>query len=151
NWGFIGVQLAAKVALNENRFLSCGYAQSPAISIGVSQHLGELHIESCEVMNTGVSPDSKTVSSSSFGIFADLVLEARVQSNIVTFSNVAVMDPNQEHRAVWLRGWLEQVINVGDAQLIAGFSAQILDNKFLGPGLTALVEVAQQAVSDTIF
>jgi hypothetical protein len=150
NWGFIGIQLFAKVALTENRFLSCGYQQSPAISIGVSQHLGELHIESCEVMNTGVSPDSATVSTISRGIFADLVLEARVQSNIVTFSNAAVMDANQEHRALWMRGFLEQVINTGAGQLVFGFSAQILDNKFLGPGRSALVETAQQQVSNTL-
>jgi nitrous oxidase accessory protein NosD len=150
NWGFIGIQLFAKVALNENRFLSCGYQQSPAISIGVSQHFGELHIESCEVMNTGVSPDNATLSAVSWGIFADLVLEARVQGNIVTFSNAAVMDPNQEHRALWMRGFFEQVINTGAGQFVFGFSAQILDNKFLGPGRSALVETAQQVISDTV-
>ena len=142
DWGFIGIQLSAKVAFTENRLVSCGYQQSPAIGIGVSQHAGELHIESCEVMNTGVSPDSATVSTITWGIFADFVLEARVQSNNVTFSNAALLNANQEHRALWMRGFLEQVINTGGAQLVFGFSAQILDNKFLGPGRSALVEIA---------
>jgi hypothetical protein len=150
DWGFIGMQLSAKVALTENRLLSCGYQQSPAIGIGVSQHAGELHVESCEVMNTGVSPDSATVSAVTWGIFADFVLEARVQSNNVTFSNAALLNANQEHRALWMRGFLEQVINTGGAQLVFGFSAQILDNKFLGPGRSALVEIAQLQITDLL-
>ena len=84
------------------------------------------------------------------GIFADFVLEARVQSNIVTYSNAALLDANQEHRALWMRGSLEQVINTGGAQLVFGFSAQILDNKFLGPGRSALVEIARSEVSPII-
>jgi hypothetical protein len=148
NYGLIGLQSFAKFALSENRFLSCGYQQAPAIGIGISQHFGELHIESCEVMNTGVSPDNSTISAVAWGIFADYVLEARVQSNNVTYSNAALMDANQEHRALWLRGSLEQVVNLGGGQLVIGFSAQILDNKFLGPGRSALVETAQQIIND---
>jgi len=151
NYGLIGIECLAKFALVENRFLSCGYQQAPAISIGVSQHFGELHIESNEVMNTGVSPDNGTVSKLSWGIIADLVLEARVQNNNVTYANAALLDANQEHRALWLRGSLEQAINLGAGQLVIGFSAQILDNKFLGPGRSALVEIAQQSVTDNIF
>ena len=109
DYGLIAMQGLAKFAIIENRFLSCGYQQAPAIGIGVSQHFGELHIESCEVMNTGVSPDNATVSKLAWGIFADFVLEARVQSNNVTYANAALLDANQEHRALWLRGSLEQV------------------------------------------
>jgi hypothetical protein len=150
NWGLIGLNWLAKAVLTENRFLSCSYQQAPAIGIGVSQHFGELHIESCEVMNTGVSPDNATISPLAWGIFADYVLEARVQSNNVTYANAALMDANQEHRALWLRGWLEQVINLAATQLVFGFSAQILDNKFLGPGRSALIETAQQSITDTL-
>ncbi|MDO8596867.1 MAG: DUF6519 domain-containing protein [Sulfuricaulis sp.] len=151
HWGLIGLNWLAKAVLAENHFLSCGYQQAPAIGIGVSQHFGELHIESCEVMNTGVSPDNATVSPLAWGIFADYVLEARVQSNNVTYANAALMDANQEHRALWLRGSLEQTVNLGAGQLVFGFSAQILDNKFLGPGRSALVETAQQSVTDNLF
>ena len=151
NWGLIGLNWLAKAVLAENRFLSCSYQQAPAIGIGISQHFGELHVESCEVMNTGVSPDNATISPLAWGIFADYVLEARVQSNNVTYANAALMDANQEHRALWLRGSLEQVVNLGAGQLVFGFSAQILDNKFLGPGRSALVETAQQSVTDNLF
>jgi hypothetical protein len=150
DYGLIGIQGLAKFAIVENRFLSCGYKQVPAIGIGVSQHFGELHIESCEVMNTGVSPDNETVSKLAWGIFADFVLEARVQSNNVTYANAALLDANQEHRALWLRGLLEQTVNLDGGPSVFGFSAQILDNKFLGPGRSALVEIAQQTVMDNL-
>ena len=150
NYGLIALQGLAKFALMENRFLSCGYTQVPSIGIGVSQHLGELHIESNEVMNTGVSPDNAAISKLAWGIFADLVLETRVQSNNVTYANAALLDVNQEHRALWLRGSFEQVINLGAEQLVLGFSAQILDNKFFGPGRSALIEIAQQIVNGTL-
>jgi hypothetical protein len=151
NHGLLALQSSAKFALVDNRFLSCGYQQAPAMSIGVSQHFGELHIESNEVMNTGVSPDSATISKPAWGIFADLVLEARVQSNNITYSNAAIMDANQEHRALWLRGALEQVINLGGSQLVLGFGVQVLDNKFLGPGRSALIEIAQEQLGDNLF
>ncbi len=151
HWGILSLVGFAKCALTENRVLNCGYQQAPSIGIGASLQLGELCVESCEVMNTGVSPDNTTISALSWGIIADLILEARVQSNLVTYANAALLDANQEHRALWMRGWLEQVITFGAGQVVFGFSAQILDNKFLGPGRTALVEVAQQNLSDTLF
>jgi len=151
HWGILSLVGFAKCALTENRILNCGYQQAPSIGIGASVQLGELCVESCEVMNTGVSPDNATISALSWGIIADLILEARVQSNLITYANAALLDANQEHRALWMRGWLEQVINLSAGQLVFGFSAQILDNKFLGPGRTALVEVAQQNVSDNLF
>jgi nitrous oxidase accessory protein NosD len=151
DYGLIVIEGLAKCAILENRFLSCGYQQERAIGIGVSQHFGELHIASCEVMNTGVSPDNRSVSTLAWGIFADFVLEARVQSNNVTYANPALLDPNQEHRALWLRGWLEDH-NIDDVQIIVrGFSVQILDNKFLGPGRSALIEVAEVNVDDRLW
>ena len=151
HWGILSLVGFAKCALTENRVLNCGYQQAPSIGIGASVQLGELCVESCEVMNTGVSPDNTTISALSWGIIADLILEARIQSNLITYANAALLDGNQEHRALWMRGWLEQVINFGAGQVVFGFSAQILDNKFLGPGRTALVEVSQQNVSDNLF
>lgn len=150
-WGILSLVGFAKCALTGNRILNCGYRQAPSIGIGASLQLGELCVESCEVMNTGVSPDNTTISALSWGIIADLILEARVQSNLITYANAALLDANQEHRALWMRGWLEQAITFGAGQVVFGFSAQILDNKFLGPGRTALVEIAQQNLGDNLF
>ena len=150
-WGIISLIGFAKCAVTENRVLHCGYQETPSIGIGASLQIGELCVESCEVMDTGVSPDNATVSPLAWGIFADLILEARVQSNLVTYANAALLDANQEHRALWMRGWWEQVITFGAGQVIFGFSAQVLDNKFIGPGRSALVEIAQLAVIDNVF
>src|SRR5262249_35796843 len=92
-----------------------------------------------------VPPNNEPVSTLAWGIFADFVLEARVQSNNVTYADAAwlALNQEQEHRALWLRGWLDQDINPNAGQIMLGCSAQILDNKFLGPGLSALVEVAE--------
>ncbi|MFO0729679.1 MAG: hypothetical protein U0231_12950 [Nitrospiraceae bacterium] len=72
-----------RYAFAHNRILSCGYQATPAIGFGASQLIGELAVESCEIMNTGVSPDDQTVSTLCLGLVADLVLEARVQSNLI--------------------------------------------------------------------
>jgi nitrous oxidase accessory protein NosD len=151
DWGFLGFQCIAKMAVTENRILSCGYSQTQkgGIGIGVSQLFGELHIESNEVMNTGISPDGTAASQLAFGVFADLVLECRMQSNLVTYSNPGQLDLAQEHRALWLRGFIDFAITTGHEQLTFGFSAQVLDNKFFGPGFTSLVEFAQQRIGDS--
>lgn len=149
-WGAISIMGFGKFAFTDNRLVSCGYQDRPSIGVGISLQFGELALESCEVMNTGVSPDHATVSALAWGLFADLVLEARVQSNLVTYANAALLDVNQEHRALWLRGWLEQEINLAAGQIGVGFSAQVLDNKFIGPGRSALVEVAQLVVTDQL-
>jgi hypothetical protein len=150
HWGVLSIMGFAKLLFTENRIVSCGYEQQPSIGFGLSLHLGELAVESCEITDTGVSPDKATVSPLAWGLFADLVQEARVQSNLVTYANAALVDTNREHRALWLRGWLEQVINVGAGQLVLGFGVHVLDNKFIGPGRSALVEIQQLQVSDTL-
>lgn len=149
-WGVISLFGFGRYAFTNNRVLSCGYQATPAIGFGASVQIGELAVESCEIMNTGVSPDNQTISTLCWGLFADLVLEARVQSNLITYANAALLKADNEHRAAWLRGWMEQVINLGSGQLVFGFSAQVLDNKFIGPGRSALVEIQQMQVSDNL-
>ncbi len=152
NWGFLGLQFIGKTSLTENRIVSCGYDQTPAIGIGISGVFGDLHVESCEVMNTGVSPDEVAIRQPAWGIFADLVLECLIQGNIVTHSNSGLLDINLEDRALWLRGLLDFALQLTDQQtLVFGFSAQVANNKFLGPGFSALVEFQQLQISDLAF
>jgi hypothetical protein len=152
NWGFLGLQFIGKTSLTENRIVSCGYDQTPAIGIGISGVFGDLHVESCEVMNTGVSPDEATIRQPAWGIFADLVLECLIQGNIVTHSNSGLLDISLEDRALWLRGLLDYALQITDQQtLVFGFSAQVANNKFLGPGFSALVEFQQLQISDLAF
>lgn len=150
-WGILGIGFLDKTAVKDNRLLSCGYEQSLAVGIGISLHIGELEIEANEILNTGVSIDGTVFSNQAFGLLADLVLECRVQGNLMTYSTNS-LDANNEHRALWLRGFLEYAVSTSDRMLVFGFAAQILDNKFIGPGRTTLVEIQERTVLErTIF
>ena len=157
-WGAISLFGFGRYSFVNNRIVSCGYGDArdlslPAIGFGASLQIGELAVESCEIMNTGISPDRQTVSTLCLGLFADFVLEARVQSNLVSYANARPFDPDQdhldpaqEHRALYLRGLWET--SKEDPKVSFGFSAQVLDNKFIGPGYSALVEIGEPPPQD---
>lgn len=151
NWGFLGLQFIGKVAIIENHFASCGYQQTPSIGIGISGVFGELAIESCHVIDTGVSPDGSIITQPSWQIIGDLVLDCRIQGNLVNYSNAQLLDTNLEDRALWLRGFLDFEVTLENIQSVFGFSAQVLDNKFLGPGFSSLVEFQELEINENIF
>jgi len=130
--GCLGFALTGFVRIADNQLLHCGYRISPGVSIAVSRHLGELHIESCEMTDTGVSPDGTTHSAVALGIAATLVLDLRVQSNLVTYADASTLAAG-EHRALLTTGY-------------QGFGAHILGNKLIGPGNSALIEVAEESL-----
>lgn len=150
-WGVICLSGFEQFTFSRNRVLSCGYDGLPAIALGVLLHIGELSVESCEIMNTGVSPDNKTISPKACGLYADLVLEARVESNLVTYANIELLRQDHEYRALWLRGWWEEVTGEEHGNRIIGFSAQILDNKFISRGAQPLVEIQQLKIHNSLF
>lgn len=142
--GFAGMLLLDKCLIAENRLENCGYQlPSSASSILVIAHFGELDIQSNHIADTGVSPGGKAINGVTIGIFAAFIMDCRVQSNTVTFLKVQSDDLGQEHRALWLLGLFET------ASL--GFSAQVLDNKFIGPGRSALIEVQQLAANHVLY
>ncbi len=147
-WGIVGVGAAVRCDIIENRISSCGYAFNLGIGIGVVIVLGELHVESNEVRDTGLLAGNNQASARAWGIYGDLVLEARVESNLVTYSDLPSRDPSREDRALLLRGLFEIRIT---EELIIGFSVQIISNKFSGTGRTALVELMQFAINNDIF
>jgi len=151
HWGIMGVNLLGKASLHANRILNCGHtplAPLGPIGIGVLAQTGELQIEACEVMDTGVSVDGETVVQPAFGIVALLVLECRVQGNLVTYTNLGIRDLEAEDRALRLQGLLE--VQVSD-NIVFGFCAQVLDNKFIGTGATALVDFLSHQTNDNTF
>ncbi len=153
NWGFLGLQFIGKVTIIENHFVSCGYLQTPGIGIGLSGVFGELAIESCHVIDTGVSPDGSIINQPAWQIIADLVLDCRIQGNLVNYSDAQLLETNLEDRALWLRGLVdfEQISAAGNIEAVFGFSAQVLDNKFLGPGFSSLVEFQELELNDNVF
>jgi hypothetical protein len=147
-WGIAGFVVAARCDIVENRITSCGFGLTLGMGVAVAIVLGELHVESNEVMDTGLLAGANQSSDVAWGVYGDLVLEARIESNLVTYSNVLARDPDREDRALLLRGLFE--FEVTD-NLVIGFPVQIVSNKFIGTGRTALVELMQFDVSDNIF
>ncbi|QPJ62395.1 MAG: hypothetical protein G3M70_11150 [Candidatus Nitronauta litoralis] len=140
NFGAVGSQLFGRCDFIANRITSAGYDNNFAIGIGVALHAGELHIESNEIIDTGLIADQDEISTRSIGIFGEFIMEARVESNLVTYTNAFTRDPEREDRALRMRGLAEAAIN---DNLTLGFPIQIISNKFIGTGRSALVELAQ--------
>jgi hypothetical protein len=137
----------------ENRVRACGFVgigDIGALGLAVINANGNVHIESCEVIDTGVSEDQLQVAQPALGISGSFVLECTVQGNQVGYTSLSseARDPAAEDRALWLTGFLEAVVS---DTFVLGYAAQVIDNKFTGPGFSALVEFQQQAVNDNIF
>ena len=159
DWGIVLMQIIARAEVAANRVIGCGFgfppggiaSGPPGIGIGAVEVLGELNLESNEVMNTGNGPDDQR-SSTAIGLFGDLILEARVAGNLVTyFIFDEIRNAGNEDRALLMRGYVDQTFIFGNASITLGFPIQILDNKFIGTGFTALVELLQTQINDNTF
>ena len=148
-WGIALTQIVARVEIAANRVVGCGFGGAMGIGIGAAGVLGELNVESNEVMNTGNGPDGQRAATA-IGLFGDLILEAKVAGNLVTYSGGETRDPNGEDRALLMRGYLEQTLVFGAGSITVGFPIQILGNKFVGTGFTALVELREMRLTDNI-
>ena len=154
-----GIATFAVVVLNtqqrcdviENRLVNCGSGSQIATGIGAFLVWGELHVEANEVMDTGLPPVAgDPAATTAFGISCDLILEARVQGNLVTYSDISRRPVAAEDRALRMRGLLEMFTQFGAGQTVFGFGVQIVDNKFIGVGASALVELLSQPITDNI-
>jgi Family of unknown function (DUF6519)/Periplasmic copper-binding protein (NosD) len=148
-WGIALTQIIARAEVAANRVIGCGFGFATGLGIGAAGVLGELNLDSNEVMNSGNGPDEQR-SARAIGLFGDLILEARVAGNLVTYSLDQARDPANEDRALLMRGYLEQTFVFGAAAITIGFPIQILGNKFIGTGRTALVELLQTQINDNI-
>ena len=149
-WGIFAIVIAARLDIVENRVVRCALAMTNiAFAVACFAVAGEAHISANEVMDTGSDGGQQATSNADYGIIGDLVLEARVEGNLVTYSNVTTRNPQREDRALVMRGLFE--FSQGDNELTLGFAIQILGNKFIGNGRTALVELRQAQLSDQVF
>lgn len=142
-WGAVASLVMGRGVFIENRINGAGYQNPIAMGIASLFHMGELHVESNEIMDTGNAVDGKGASRS-YGIFGELILEARIESNLVTCTDLSTRDPEREDRALRMRGFYE--LSVTDDFTI-GWPIQIISNKFVGTGRTALVELLQFALN----
>lgn len=136
--------------LIENRLIRCASAATVASGISAWGILGELHIESNEVMDVGVSSVAGTTKPGlAYGIAGDAILEARIESNLVTYSSPAFRPVTGEDRALLMRGLSD--FPPSQNMPAAAFAVQITNNKFVGPGASALVELFEAQISDNVF
>jgi hypothetical protein len=126
----LGGTVLLDTAVAHNRVASCGYSGLPA-GIVIYYSFGDLSVESCEVFNTGRSPDGTQITAAaSYGIAAFLARSCRIGSNRVGYKELGNLDANEEHRALFLLG---QYLQIGNAA--------VLDNLFTGLGFSHLVEI----------
>ncbi len=126
----LGGVVLLDTAVAHNRVSSCGYSGLPA-GIAIYYSFGDLCVESCEVFNTGRSPDGTQVAAgASYGIAAFLARSCRIGGNRVAYKELGNLDATDEHRALLLLG---QYLQVGNAA--------VLDNLFTGIGFSHLVEI----------
>src|SRR5262249_21166780 len=145
-WGVFAIEIAARLDISENRLVGCaGKMTNIAFAIGCSTVVGEANIAGNEVMDTGSGGGAQASSTVDYGIVGDLILEARVEGNLVTYSNVLSRDPQREDRALVMRGLLDVEWSR------TGFAIQVLGNKFIGTGRTALVELRESQLSNMTF
>lgn len=149
-WGIFAVTSTARLDIVENRLVRCGIAMpSIAFAVGCFAVAGEAHISANEIMDTGSDAGPRATSSADYGIYGVLVLEARVEGNLVTYSNATTRDPQREDRALVMGGLFE--FSQGENELTLGFGIQIHGNKFIGNGRTALVELRQTQLNPQFF
>ena len=147
-WGIFAVEIGARIDVVENRLVNCGQALPDiAFAVGCLEVVGEAHIAMNEIMDTGSDGGQHATSKADYGIYGDLILEARVSGNLVTYSNAATRDPSREDRALIMRGLFE--FSFGDNEATFGFPVQIDGNKFTGTGRTALVQLLEFALGDS--
>jgi hypothetical protein len=137
-----GSKLIARCDVTDNRIAACGYVadrESVPSSIAIYGIQGGLHIGGNEIIDTGV-PLAGSPIAPVYGIHAIGVQEAIMEGNEVTYTNPEKRDAAAEDRALRIQGLIE-----------ADTSVQILGNKFVGAGRSALVELLETRINDVTF
>jgi hypothetical protein len=140
-----GSKLIARCDVTDNRIAACAFGSQGSGSIAIVLAQGELRIAGNEIIDSGVSLAGLSVAPT-YGIEGIWILEATVEGNQVTYTSPANRDPGVEDRALLLEGLLES-----DSAVVIGYPVQILGNKFVGAGHSALVELRETRIDDLTF
>ncbi|MDD1780480.1 right-handed parallel beta-helix repeat-containing protein [Enterovibrio sp. ZSDZ35] len=151
--GIVLLLCIARAGVIANRL---NYVGSAAQGIFVSSimalfQLGECHVESNEVLNTGVGEDEVVNSQAAVGIGALFVLEARIESNLVSYSDLLTRQSVLENRALLMQGLFELSFPISDRRFVLlGYAAQVANNKFLGSSADTMVQIRSSSLTDNI-
>jgi uncharacterized protein DUF6519/parallel beta helix pectate lyase-like protein len=149
-FGIIAALTVAQTSFVENHVSNAGSVGNLPFALGGLLVLGEWHVEANEVINTGAPIDGATNPNPVFGILGTLILESRIDANIVTYSSPQLLPDGREDRALLIQSLLEFAINLANTSRRIGFPCQITNNKFIGKGLSALVEMRETALTDNL-
>ena len=151
-FGIIALGTTQRCDMTGNRVIRCG---SRAANRDRHRRVRRFRRMACRIeRDYGHRPAARCgrpVAALAYGISGDYILEARVESNLVTYSTMDSRSIANEDRALRMRGFLDMRVPLGAAQTVFGFPIQIANNKFIGPGATALVELREGRVNDNIF
>jgi hypothetical protein len=145
-WGVFAANLLGTTSAIGNRLASCSSAGGSGIGLGIYQAFGDVEIQSCEIVNTGVTADGTSMVQPAYGLWGIFLWSCRIANNLITYSAMPPgFDSAAEDRAALLWGLLE--VRHTDT-LVLGGSAQVLGNQFIGPGASHLVEFREAPFGD---
>jgi hypothetical protein len=153
--GVLGTSLLLTTKITHNRITHCGYEGFPpqpgskttfGAGIVIVSSFVDLGVESCEVLNTGVSREGQSnINALYYGIGVNQVPVCRISHNLVGYNDpakLAKLDETKEHRTLLLIGLFNETP--------FGLST-VTDNVFTGLGLSYLVQVFGVQLTDLLF
>ena len=132
------------VLISGNRIANCGWVPLGSVQGAIFvlslplvelSNTGSLRIDSCEILESGVSPDGAAIATGAVRGIHAWVPNCQIVNNRVISTNERLIGSSDEHRALLLLGPLSYAplaIGVG--------SAVVANNVFRGPGQTHLVQ-----------
>lgn len=149
-FGAIAFLCLARSSFTGNRVINAGWLGAIPVGLCALLMLGEWHVASNEVMNTGITLTGAANPVRTLGIVGMFVLEAQIESNLVTYSGAGLLPDDREDRALLLQGLLQIEVDFNATSVSFGFPCQIANNNFNGKGASALVEIRETPVSDLV-
>ncbi len=149
DFGLLSLESGGHFSFSENRVNNCCYENaSLAAAFLMFVHAGDIRIEGNDIEDTGIALDGTAAGVPTGALYLGFVRDCLIQSNRIGFSEVDNLDLTLEHRALYLLGYLQFQDRPGP--VIPGLSqqVQILDNRFVGPGASALIEIQRLNITN---
>jgi hypothetical protein len=151
-WGVFCLGMSGCCDVVGNRVAFCGSGTDICGAIGAYYVYGELNVKLNEVKDTGLAADGSKSAVAAYGIWGVLIREAAIEGNLVTYSDPVARPVNGEDRALLMGGYIDyRHMWTPTFGTTIGYPIQILGNKFVGPGRSALVELTQAVLGTDVF